>query len=91
MDLEVAQGQTFQPSVNSFRGGLEEDVMDYFQKLVLTDLLGFASQVRGSYNIGSRCSVDDCNGRSFQHAQPLNYLTVNINRRNRALSEGLGQ
>ena len=83
MIITVAQGQAFQPSVNSFRGFEEEDVMDYFQKLVLTDLLGFASQFRGSYNIDSRCPVAGCSGRSCTHAQPMCYITVSIDRRDR--------
>ena len=85
MVLKVAQGQTFQFEVNSFRCDQEEDVMDYLQKLVWTDLFGFASQFRGSCNLDSRCSVNGCNGRSFQHAQPMNYITVNINRRDRVI------
>ena len=83
MVLKVALGKAFQPAVNSFRGGQEEDVMDYFQKLVLTDLLGFASQFRGTYNIVSRCSVAGCNGCSFEHAQPMRYITLSIDRRDR--------
>ena len=35
MIIAVAEGRAFQPSVNSFRGEQEEDVIDYFQKLVL--------------------------------------------------------
>ena len=83
MVFEVARGHVFQPAVHSFRGGYEEDVLDYFQKLVVTDLLGFASQFRGSYNVDSRCPVDGCIGRSFQYAEAMKYLTVSINRRDR--------
>ena len=83
MIITVAQGQTFQPSVNSFRGFEEEDVMDYLQKLVFNDLHGFASQFRGSYNIDSRCPVAGCSGRSFQLAEPMCYITVSIDRRDR--------
>ena len=83
MIIAVAEGRVFRASVNSFRGEEEEDVIDYYQKLVLTDLHGFASQFRGSYNVDSRCPVPSCEGCSFQHAELMNYLTVNIDRRDR--------
>ena len=51
--------------------------------MCIRDRFGFTSQFRGSYNIDSRCPVPGCDGRSFQHGELMNYLTVNIDRRDR--------